>query len=213
MRHGWMRVEKASRGLLAFFIRGLTAPIRAVSRPRQLYKWIGDAGSRYGLFFTVPFVIGVWTGLAFITVLAIAMAEAARNIMEGDILGVREAPLKAMVYSLALPVVYAILDSSLIIIFLMALRAPTRRPLHVVFAARASSCIPYTFKAGLHAMTGDLGIVSMIAYCGISHILLGLAGVALTVYGLENSLGASRSHALIASLLVYSYKVALCALT
>ena len=209
---GLGRLEDAGRNLLVFFARGLTAHLHALSRPREFFKRLGDLGSRYGVFFTLPFSIGVWTGLAFTTAMIIAFAEAARSMLTGSLVGLVEAPFKALVYSLALPAVYAILDSSLIIISLKALGAPTRRPLHIVFAARASSGIPYTFKAGLHALTGDLSIISLIAYCGISHILLGLAGVALTVYGLENSLGASRGHALAASLVVYSYKVALCAL-
>ena len=205
-------LEDAGRNLLFFFARGLTAHLHAVSRPREFFKRLGDLGSKYGVFFTLPFSIGVWTGLAFTTAMIIALAESARSILAGSLAGLIEVPFKALAYSLALPAIYAILDSVLIILILKVLKAPTRRPLHIVFAIRASSGIPYTFKAGLHALAGDLGITSLIAYCGASHALLGLMGAALTAYGLENSLGASRGHALAASLAAYSYKVALCAL-
>ncbi len=195
-------------GPLRSVLMGLRAPLQAIVNPSQLYSKIGELSQRYGVYFTAVFYIGAWLGASIPTYFIVLMAMMARSILDIDVAGLAMSPLQAFIYSFTLPLVAAGLDSTLILI--VAWISPRSRPLHTVFAIRASSLLPYTLRVVILAVHGNLSLASLMS---TGHHPLGvamlIAGFLLTSYGLTKGLGMPWRRSLLASALPLSYKLVL----
>ncbi len=186
----------------------LLAPLRAALDPRGFFDWLGEQARRYGPLFTAAFSLGAWLGAAAATFLLVLAVTFARSIVHGDIVGAILSPLDALKASFALPVLAAGVDAALIAV--VAAVAPREAPLATVLAVRASSLLPYTLRAALLAVHGELSVASLVA-ARLSPLDLGLlaAGAAMTAYGLRRSMGMPAAWAAVAAALPLAVKLAL----
>ena len=199
-------VESASEKLS--FAKSLLDPVRAVVNPKKYYSGLRGLLDRYGVYAVSTIYFASWLGTSMLTFILILLLEAFRSLRALSLSGLVMAPLKALAYSLAFPIVAALLDAIVIIIILAFF--PRKRPLYDVFAVRASSLLPYGLRVVLLEITGKLSFTALIA---ATTSRLGLAllaiGTILTIYGLRRTMGASIPGAVLAGSAPLIYKLLL----
>ncbi len=199
-------VEEA-RGKLSF-IGSLLDPVRAIVSPGRYYSSLRGLLDRYGVYAVSTVYFASWLGTSIITFILILLIETFRGLRALSISGIATAPLKALAYSLAFPIVAALIDAVIILVILAFF--PRKRPLYDVFAVRASSLLPYGLRVVLLEITGRLSFTTLIAATTSRPGLALLAiGTILTIYGLRRTMGASLAGAVIAGAAPLAYKLLL----
>ncbi len=194
-------------GRLRTLLEGFLAPLRAAVSPTRFYDRLSVLVDRYSLYASALIYLGAWLWASTASFMLTMVVLAVRGVLGLDPAAVLLAPFKALVLAVATPVLAALVDASLIA--LVALPAPRRRPLYVVFLVRASSLLPYTLRAPLVAALGG-GPLSLVAspLHPLDLALLAL-GALLTARGLQRALGMPPGSSLAAAFLPALLKVAL----
>ena len=195
-------------GCRDLILKGLLAPVEALLNPRRFYTRLRKMLSRHGIYVTASIYFGAWIGASITLFFLILLVEAARSLLGLNPVGLLTAPFRALVYSFLFPIVPALVDAIIIMIFLAPFDRD--RPLYDVFAVRASSLLPYTLRVAYLELKGLLTIktLAMATTTPIGLTLL-LIGAMLTAYGLRRTLRAPTHAAIIAGLAPLAYKIAL----
>ncbi len=185
----------------------LTAPLRAFFSPLKYFSWLRTALSEYGLYARAMITVGSWIMASFLAFILITIILSVRSAVSLHPLSFFLSPLHALLYSTVFPVIPVVIDSILIMISILPFER--ERELLDVFAIRASSLLPYTFRVVVLAFEDKLAIKSLITV-GLSNlsILFLLLGVLLTVIGLRRTMGVSWPGAVLGGLVPAVYKLA-----
>ena len=192
---------------------GLASIFMAIMSPRRFYSVVLRrlASRKTKIYVKAAFLLGASLAASLLSALLSALA-ATLYILEQGPQGWLAAPLEAPMVavkiaelSLAVPVLFALLDALAIYVTLLFL---DRRGLLEVLLVRASSVIPYTLKAPLAIKQYGMDVEPFHIYAAAGHqIVFHVAGAALTAYGLARTLEVRAGAAVASSLAVLALHI------
>jgi len=202
-----LRMEKPVDVSLSF-LKEMLGPIKALIDPRKYYEQLSKILDKYGVYGAAITYFAGWIGASFIVFFIILFVEITREIVSLDLAGFVTAPLRAVIYSFGFPAVAALVDS--IVITLLLLPFPRKRPIYDVFPIRASSLLTYGFRVVYLEIIGKLSLKGLLAATGspLGFLFL-LLGASLTMYGIRKTIGAPLLGAIVGGLGPLTYKLLL----